>query len=120
MIARRYASALRQPPGESRPCRSGIHQWVAEEAAVGTLSPKAAHLLDAVLYRGELPRGELGATVGTGERQARRIAAALIEMGAGLGNLVRALAYAPAQIVRDARQHGVEVRPIDVNHSRWD
>ncbi len=25
--------------------------------------------------------------------------------------------YAPAQIVRDARQHGVEVRPIDVNHS---
>jgi error-prone DNA polymerase len=28
--------------------------------------------------------------------------------------------YAPAQIVRDARLHGVEVRPIDVNHSRWD
>lgn len=28
--------------------------------------------------------------------------------------------YAPAQIVRDAREHGVEVRPIDVNHSRWD
>jgi error-prone DNA polymerase len=28
--------------------------------------------------------------------------------------------YAPAQIVRDARQHGVEVRPIDVNHSDWD
>jgi len=28
--------------------------------------------------------------------------------------------YAPAQIVRDAREHGVEVRPIDINHSRWD
>jgi error-prone DNA polymerase len=28
--------------------------------------------------------------------------------------------YAPAQIVRDAREHGVEVRPIDVNFSRWD
>ena len=28
--------------------------------------------------------------------------------------------YAPAQIVRDARQHDVEIRPIDVNHSRWD
>ena len=27
--------------------------------------------------------------------------------------------YAPAQIVRDAREHGVEVRPIDVNHSAW-
>ncbi len=28
--------------------------------------------------------------------------------------------YAPAQIVRDAREHGVEVRPADVNHSLWD
>ena len=25
--------------------------------------------------------------------------------------------YAPAQIVRDAREHGVEVRPVDVNLS---
>ncbi|MES1199285.1 MAG: OB-fold nucleic acid binding domain-containing protein, partial [Pseudomonadota bacterium] len=28
--------------------------------------------------------------------------------------------YAPAQIVRDAADHGVDVRPIDVNHSDWD
>jgi error-prone DNA polymerase len=28
--------------------------------------------------------------------------------------------YQPAQIVRDAREHGVEVRPVDVNASRWD
>jgi len=28
--------------------------------------------------------------------------------------------YAPAQIVRDAIEHGVEVRPIDVNASEWD
>ncbi len=28
--------------------------------------------------------------------------------------------YAPAQIVRDAQQHGVEVRPVDVNESEWD
>jgi error-prone DNA polymerase len=28
--------------------------------------------------------------------------------------------YAPAQIVRDAREHGVEVRAIDANHSHWD
>ncbi len=28
--------------------------------------------------------------------------------------------YAPAQLVRDARDHGVEVRPISVNHSVWD
>ena len=28
--------------------------------------------------------------------------------------------YAPAQIVRDAREHGVAVRPVDVNASGWD
>ncbi len=28
--------------------------------------------------------------------------------------------YAPAQIVRDAREHGVEVRPVDINMSHWD
>ena len=28
--------------------------------------------------------------------------------------------YAPAQLIRDARDCGVEVRPISVNHSEWD
>jgi error-prone DNA polymerase len=28
--------------------------------------------------------------------------------------------YAPAQIVRDAREHGVEIRPVCINASRWD
>ena len=28
--------------------------------------------------------------------------------------------YAPAQLVADARRHGVEVRPVDVSHSHWD
>lgn len=28
--------------------------------------------------------------------------------------------YAPAQIVGDARKHGVEVRPVCINRSRWD
>ncbi len=28
--------------------------------------------------------------------------------------------YAPPQLVRDARQHGVEVRPADVNHSGYE
>ncbi|MBA4753149.1 MAG: error-prone DNA polymerase [Sphingopyxis sp.] len=28
--------------------------------------------------------------------------------------------YAPAQLVRDAREHGVEVRAVDVNASHWD
>ena len=28
--------------------------------------------------------------------------------------------YAPAQLVRDAREHGVELREVDVNLSDWD
>ncbi|MDE2184272.1 MAG: error-prone DNA polymerase [Alphaproteobacteria bacterium] len=28
--------------------------------------------------------------------------------------------YAPAEIVRDAREHGVDVRPVDINFSCWD
>lgn len=61
--------------------RTRIHQWVGEEAALGNLPAKAANVLDAVLYRGELPRGELETIVGTGERQARRVASVLIDMG---------------------------------------
>ena len=28
--------------------------------------------------------------------------------------------YAPAQIIGDAKKHGVEVRPVDINKSQWD
>ena len=28
--------------------------------------------------------------------------------------------YAPAQLVRDAREHGVDIREVDINHSDWD
>jgi len=28
--------------------------------------------------------------------------------------------YAPAQLVRDAREHGVKILPADINHSDWD
>jgi error-prone DNA polymerase len=28
--------------------------------------------------------------------------------------------YAPAQLVRDAREHGVDVLPVDINRSEWD
>ena len=28
--------------------------------------------------------------------------------------------YAPAQLIRDAREHDVPILPVDINHSRWD
>jgi error-prone DNA polymerase len=40
--------------------------------------------------------------------------------GAALLNAQPMGFYQPAQIVRDARDHGVEVRPVCVNASRWD
>lgn len=74
--------------------RARIQHWVAEEIALGRLPAKASAVLDAVLYRGELPRGELETVVGTGDRQARRVAAAL----ADLGVLVSESSRAPLRI----------------------
>ena len=28
--------------------------------------------------------------------------------------------YAPAQLIRDAQDHGLEIKPVDINHSDWD
>jgi hypothetical protein len=50
--------------------RTRILIWVEEEIRLGILPPKSGSILEAVLYRGELPRGEADTVVGTGERQA--------------------------------------------------
>jgi Fic family protein len=59
--------------------RTRILLWAEEEIRLGHLPPKSGSVLEAVLYRGELPRGEADTVVGTGERQARRIVSALVE-----------------------------------------
>ena len=61
--------------------RTRILLWAEEEIRLGLLPPKSGAILGAILYRGELPRGEADTIVGTGERQARRIVSALIEHG---------------------------------------
>jgi hypothetical protein len=55
--------------------------WAEEETRSGVLPAKAGQILEAVLYRGELPRGDAADIVGTGDRQARRVVSALIERG---------------------------------------
>ena len=55
--------------------------WAEEEARLGHLPPKSGSILEAVLYRGELPRGDVANIVGTGQRQARRIVSALVDKG---------------------------------------
>jgi Fic family protein len=59
--------------------RTRILLWAEEEIRLGTLPAKSGSILEAVLYRGELPRGDADAVAGTGERQARRIVSALLE-----------------------------------------
>jgi Fic family protein len=58
--------------------RDRIHIWAEEETRSGKLPPKAGVVLEAVLFRGELPRGDVPALLGTSERQARRVVSALI------------------------------------------
>jgi hypothetical protein len=61
--------------------RTRILLWAEEEIRLNTLPPKAGSILEAVLYRGELPRGDAAGVVGAGERHARRIVSALVERG---------------------------------------
>jgi len=61
--------------------RARILLWAEEEIRLGLLPQKSGSILEAVLYRGELPRGEADTIVGTGERQARRIVSALERRG---------------------------------------
>jgi Fic family protein len=58
--------------------RTRIQLWTEEEIRLGALPPKSGNILEALLYRGVLPRGDAAAIVGTGERQARRIVSALL------------------------------------------
>jgi Fic family protein len=61
--------------------RARVLVWAEEEVRAGELPAQAARVLEAVLHRGELPRGEVDAIAGTGDRQGRRILAALLAKG---------------------------------------
>jgi Fic family protein len=61
--------------------RGRILLWAEEEIRLNRLPPKSGAVLEALLYRGELPRGDAAAVVSTGERQARRVVSALIDQG---------------------------------------
>ena len=61
--------------------RARILLWVEEETRLDHLPPKSGSILEALLYRGELPRADARNVVGTGERQARRIVSALLRQG---------------------------------------
>lgn len=70
--------------------RTRIKLWADEMIQLNQLPTKAGMVLDAILYRGELPRDELANITGTGERQARRIVAGLVEQGVVASESTRA------------------------------
>ena len=55
--------------------------WAEEETRLDLLPPQSGTILEALLYRGELPRSDVAGVVGLGDRQARRIVAALMQRG---------------------------------------
>jgi Fic family protein len=70
--------------------RTRILLWAEEETRLGHLAPKAGQILEAVLYRGELPRADIPALLGVGERHARRIVGDLDRMGGLVSDSPRA------------------------------
>ncbi len=70
--------------------RTRILAWADEEVRLNKLPPRANNILEALLYRGELPRGDAAAIVGTGERQARRVVSALGDHGVVTSESTRA------------------------------
>lgn len=81
-----FMEALVQP----KRLRDRILFWSEEAVRAGTLPPKAGRVLEAILYRGALPRGEIPELLGTSERNARRIVAALAAQGVIVSESTRA------------------------------
>jgi Fic family protein len=72
-----FMEALVQPDR----LRARILIWAEEETRVHALPPKAGAVLEAALYRGHLPRGDVAGLLGTSDRQARRVVSALAKRG---------------------------------------
>lgn len=70
--------------------RDRILVWAEEEARGERLPPHAGQILEAVLFRGELPRGDVAGLLGIGDRQGRRIVSALLERGVLVSDRARA------------------------------
>ena len=61
--------------------RTRILLWAEEQARLDKLPAKAGAVIEAVLYRGELPRGDVAGILGLTSRHARRIVSALLDRG---------------------------------------
>jgi hypothetical protein len=58
-----------------------IMKWAEEETSYGKLPPKASRILDAILFRGSLPKSEVAGVIGQSARSARAATNALSKLG---------------------------------------
>ncbi len=61
--------------------RTRILLWAREEIEMGNLPSHALQILEAILYRGEISRGDMSSILNVTDRHARRLTATLIEKG---------------------------------------
>ena len=61
--------------------RERILRWAEEEVRGDALPPRSGQVLEAVLFRGELPRADVPPLLGVTDRHARRIVSALLDRG---------------------------------------
>ena len=61
--------------------RARILLWAEEEIKLKNLPPRSGRVLEALLYRGELPRADVPSAAGVVERHARRVVSALMARG---------------------------------------
>lgn len=73
--------------------RNRILLWTEEEVRGDRLPPRSGTVLEAILYRGSLPRGDAGDLLGTSARNARRVVAALAYRGVIKSESTRAPLY---------------------------
>lgn len=61
--------------------RTRIILWAREEIEMKKIPPQTIQILEKILYRGEISRGELPELLNVTERHARRLTSSLIELG---------------------------------------
>jgi Fic family protein len=73
----KFMSELMQP----KLMRDRIMKWAEEETSYGHLPARASRILDAILFRGSLPKSEVAGVIGQSTRSARAATNALSKLG---------------------------------------
>jgi Fic family protein len=72
-----FMESLMQPAA----FRDRIMKWAAEQVEYGTIPSKGPRVLEAILFKGSLPRGEVAEVLNQSERTANNVTQALVKHG---------------------------------------